>query len=421
MRILASAQPFGFGPAAKLVGIAAQLPSLPVTFVGRGIALRYARLNDRNFTAVEETDLTDLEAARRIVGGYDCVLSVMEPNLVYAGVRAGRPVYFFDSLFGFWLADKGVAELAAIGSTIRMGPECAAEAAFRGLTVHESMIVSHFVSTGSYAQSFPGVAERVRSLSSAGHNGIQTTGPMLDLNLIERLRHSARTQPRRLVVNLGGFNNAFLDYAQRGGYVELMLRWLQNVAQRGEFDEIVVCSGAFPAAYDKAVDGVRIRVGVLSNESFLGLLATGPVYLAAPGLTSLHEAVALGIPVMLLPDQHYGHLQNRRRLAGTQLANYGSSFSDVTPGTDVPDDDLAGTLALADVAAELNADPALFDAFDDYMTGRLGAFMAMTQRQIGAFVDELKEKLDGIDSTPISRLLHELEERTRRATAGQPG
>jgi hypothetical protein len=421
VQILAGAQSFGFGPVAKLDGIAALLQPHPITFVGNGVALRYAQLNDVNFTGVENFDVTDVAAARDLIPRYDAVLSVMAPHLVYAAVREGRPAYFFDSLLGFWLADRSLTDLASAAAVIRTGSDGDAAAAFDRLTVHESMVVSHMIAAASYAQSFPGVAQRVEHLTGLGIDTVTMTGPMLDLAMIERLRSSAVENPRMLVANLGGFNNAFVDYEQRGSYVNIVLRWLRQMAPMSGLDEIVVCSGAFPETVHEVVGSVRFRIGLLSREDLMQLLSSRPVYLAAPGLTSLYEAAILGVPPMLLPDQHFGHIQNRRRLAGTQLVEYGATLDEFGFSLPEPQDDLSGTIALADTAAEIDRDPDLFNAFADYMSQRLATFAALTPRQRRDYVDELDERLGGAPSVPISRALAELQEGFRHGAAVLPG
>ncbi len=247
MHILASAQPFGFGPVAKLVGIAAQFNSADVSFAGGGIALQYAQLNDEHFVAINEFDFADLTGVRDLVFRNDGTISVMEPQLVYACVREGRPVHFFDSLFGFWLLNRPLSELADVSRVVRSGSDAEAEDAFRSLSVHESMVLSHMVSTTSYAQSFPGVAERIAALRPLSFRTVEATGSMIDLVEIDRLRTASVSMSKTLVVNLGGFTNAFIDYAQRGFYVDIVLRWVREVARlrTADFDEITVCSGAF--------------------------------------------------------------------------------------------------------------------------------------------------------------------------------
>jgi hypothetical protein len=415
---MASAQPFGFGPVAKLVGVASLLQPFSIEFFGRGIALRYAELNNEHFTNARELDLADLPSTRRLVRDHDAVLSVMEPHLIYACVREDRPGYFFDSLFGFWLTHQSFAELAQVARTIRTGTDAKAEAAFRALPAHESMIVSHMLATESYVQSFPGVAERIRTFGSMGFDTVRTTGPMLDVSTISRLRGSVPAAPRTLLVNLGGFTNAFLDYAKRGSYVDIVLRWLAGVAERSDaFDRIVVCSGAFRKSSSYVVNNVQFLVGLLPHRQLLETLAARPVYLTAPGLTSLHEAVAMEVPAMLLPDQHYGHTHNRRSLAGTALGRHGASFADLRLGVEVPDDDLEGTLALAEVAAAINREPAMFGDFAGYLDARLAAFCAMTSAQAADYVGELEELLAG---PPINEIVAGLRERMPRAAAQLP-
>jgi hypothetical protein len=416
LHVLASAQPFGFGPVAKLAVLAGQLAPLPVTFVGSGIALRYARVNDESFVDVLEHDLADSSTARILASGCAAAISVMEPNLTYACVRARRPVHFFDSLFGFWQAERSFMELAAIADVVRRGSDAEADHAFRSLAVHEAMLVSHLIATSSYAQALPGVSDRIAMLARFGVTPIRATGSMLDVDRLRALRSDASRNSRTLLMNLGGFTNAFLDYASRGSYIDIMLRWLTGRARSSrEFDEMLVCSGAFTEGYETEVNGTRMRVGMLPHRELLEVLVTRPVYLAAPGLTSLHETVALGVPVMLLPDQHYGHTHNRLTLAGTHLTRYGSSFSDLGLAIDIPDSDLDGTHALADVAAAIDRDAHLFQAFTEYMNHRLDGFQAITLSEGDDFIGELAELLD---CSPIAEVMSEIRDEIRDAMAG---
>lgn len=422
--VLASAQPFGFGPAAKLTALAGHLAPLPVKFVGRGIALRYARLNDEPFVCVAERDLADTEEARALALDCAAAISVMEPYLVYACVRAGRPVHFFDSLFGFWQNERSLRELVRIAHVVRSACDAEAEEAFASLSVHEQMLLSHLIATTSYAQTLPGVADRVAELARLGVDTVRTTGPMLDLETLRiacddgrgRATSTITRSARTLLVNLGGFNNAFLSYATRGSSITIMLRWLNGLAERTtDFDEIIVCSGAFTEQHARVVNGTRLRVGMVPHGELLELLLSHPVYLAPPGLTSLHEAVSLGVPVLLLPDQHYGHTHNRRQLAGTQLTRSGCTVSDLGLATDIPESDLDGTLALAEVAARIDSDPELFQRFSDYMDERLRAFRTMTaSRGPDGFVGELVHLLHG---QPISDVMSDIKNRMRNATA----
>jgi hypothetical protein len=408
MRILASAQPFGFGPVAQLVGMAGQLEASEITFLGSGIALRYAQLNGSHFDSVSPFDLADIPRAREVVKRFDAVMSVMEPQLVYVGVRADRPVYFFDSLFGFWLVDRPLSDLARIARIVMNGSETEAEAAFRSLSVHESMVVSHLISTRSYAQSFPGVGTRVKTMNSLGFDTITVTGPMIDLDEIQRLRDTTPPSSRTLVVNLGGFTNTFLDYAKSGSYVDIILRWLTSrMETTSDFDRIIVGSGAFATTFEEEHRGVRIRVGLVPHTELLSVLAGRPVYLTAPGLTSLCEAVALGIAPMLLPDQHYGHTYTRRNLRDTSLGRQGASFEDLGLQANLPDDDLEGTMAIAEIADKVSADKRLFDAFVKYMDCRVNAFLAMTSDEIRVSIGELATLLDGV---AIGRVMKDLQE-----------
>lgn len=401
-KILASAQPFGFGPVSKLVSIATHLGGGAGMWVaGNGTTLRYAQLNRQNLQDVVPFDFADRPGAGRLVRGFDAAISVMEPRLVYAAVRAGRPVYFFDSLFSFWIASRPLDELAAVARLVLTGPELRAADAFDSLSVHESMLVAHMLATRSYAQVFPGVKERIRAFAELGFAQVHAAGPMIDVPDTAHAEGPGRS--RTLVANLGGFTNAFLDYQRRGAYIDIVVRWLTRLAETTtDFDEIIVCSGAFGAPCTREVNGVRVTIGLLPHAELLDRLAQAPVYLASPGLTSLHEAVALSVLPMLLPDQHYGHLINRRRLAHTSFARLGASFEGLGTETHIPADDLEGTLVIAGIADGIHRDPARFDAFADYMDARLSAFVYMPPDETRAHVRELREMLHG---TPLSKII----------------
>lgn len=415
---LAGAQPFGFGPAAKLVAMVNHLDAMRTSFYGNGIALRYAQVNGDRFDTVEEFDFGGLDAATRLVGGFDCALSVMEPRLVLACVRRNVPVMFFDSLFGFWRLDHDLADLADAARTIRAGADAHALATFDALSVHESMVVAHMIATRSYAQMFPGVASRRDQLVELGFDTVTATGSMTDLAEIEHLRGLEPRLPRTLVLNLGGFTNAFLDYDRRGGYVDILLAWAEHVAAtRTDFDEIVVCTGAFGDSFERRVGNAVLRCGLVPHAEFLRLVARRPVYLTPPGLTSLHEAVVLGTPAMLLPSQHYGHEFNRESLAGTAAARWSTSFDDLGVPVDLPDDDLAGTIALAELADRVRTDEALLAAFVAGMDRALDAFVARTARDSEQWITDLGAVFAG---EPIARVMATIEEEVGRVHSGKP-
>ena len=415
MRLLGSAQPFGFGPVAKLVTVAAHLDRMKITFAGQGIALTYAQLNDRYFTEVRHFDLANIVETRQLLRQFDAAISVMEPQLVYASVREKLPVYFFDSLFDFWIVGRPYEELASIARLILTGIDRSAESAFMSLSVPESMVVSHMMATRAYAQGFPGVAERIDLLDSLGFGHVQATGSMIDLREIGQLDRSSVPMSRTLVANLGGFTNAFLDYERHGAYIDITLRWLTRLSTKTrDFDEIVVCSGAFAEPYTQQVNGVNIRAGLLPHPSLLEILAGAPVYLTPPGLTSLHEAVALSIVPMWLPDQHYGHTCNRRRLAHTSFAARGASFGAMGLKVDLPNDDLRATLALSEIARQIRDDPVLFDTYATYMDGQLAGFIRTSLEETSAQLRELEELLDGV---PIDKFIASLEQEVTLAAA----
>jgi hypothetical protein len=396
LKVLSSAQSFGFGPVSKLVSLVGYLENTDTAFIGGEGAAKYVHLNGHQFSHIYDEDGVDVDDRRNLIVQADAVLSVMEPRIVFEAVRLGRPVVFVDSLFVFWRQKHTWPELRVIADTIRFGTDLESELAIQSLSVHESMLVCHLVAMRSIAQVFPGVEDRVSEFARMDRGSLALTGSLIDPRLHRSVPPTQGSHSRTMVINLGGFNNAFLTYESNGQYINVLLRWIEEfLSTETEFDDVYVCSGAFDRDTEQVVAGTRLHVGLLPHDRLMELLAHHPVYLAPPGLTSLHEAAIIGVPVMLLPDQHYGHTQNRRRLVGTYLHSSGASFERFGLGEEIPEDDFAGTLALAELADVIDTSPAVFDRFSSQMTETLLGFITRSVEERGTYISELVELCSG--------------------------
>jgi hypothetical protein len=396
VRILASAQPCGFGPVSKLVAVGTLLGGDDIHFVGQGSALDFARAHPGSFARIDGADTgcqADLAAP---LAAADLVVSVMDADLAFWAVRAGVPVRFFDSLFSFWIAQRPLADLVELAGRVAHSDDASARAAFLGASPHERVLLAHLLAEVSYVQNFPGVPDRLEELRQLGVRHIRLTGSMVDAMALERAAtESAGVPGCDLLVNLGGFKNFYLDYESRNAYLRLMERWAQDLTRTDpRFERVTLCCGAYQPARRVVVGAGELSLRFLTHAEFLAMLVQSPLYAAPPSLTSLHEAVALGRMPLLLPEQHYGHVFNLRMLDGTVLAHHAASLLDLSP-VQVPDDDWAGTRALDQAWASIAADPGRYRAFRRYMDARLEGYGMLSEPQRLQAIRTVGRLLDG--------------------------
>ncbi|MFF8633692.1 hypothetical protein ACF052_05745 [Streptomyces pilosus] len=397
MRIFSSAQACGFGPISKLVALIPLFKGATIDFTGRDVALDFARRHAHRFSRIDEGDTQRYEDVAAGLAGADVVVSVMDAELVFWAVRAEVPVLFFDSLLSFWSTERTIEDLAARAQLVRWSDDETARFVFDTLTPHERILVGHLLATRSYAQNFPGVPARIDSLTRAGASHLQLCGPIVDRDALESaLSAPPPDGPPDLLINLGGFQNFFLDYESHNAYLDLLRRWVTELAStQAELRRILVCCGAFREPVTETHGDVRIEYTMLPHKDFLRHLAHAPLYAVPPSLTSLHEAVILRRLPLLLPEQHYGHVSNLRALRGTAIADHAASLIDFGTRFEVPEDDLSGTRALDRLTRELLADEAEYRSFADYLSERLAGYRLLADEERATAVDELGELLGG--------------------------
>ncbi|MBB5939000.1 hypothetical protein [Streptomyces zagrosensis] len=408
MKILSSAQACGFGPVSKLVAVTTMVGGGTVDFVGQGVALDFVRRHADRFGRVTAGDTAHgTEISHRLVDA-DLVLSVMDADLVFWAVRQQRRVVFFDSLLHFWATRLTFAELARCARLVRQADTATAWSAYQRLAPHERILVAHLLATRSLVQNFPGVRERIAELAAVGADHVRLCGPIVDTTTLRALR----TVPPRgdgagLLINLGGFKNFYLDYESRNAYLDLVQRWVVDLARdMPELGHILACCGAFARPETIRVGDVRVEFRFLPHREFLDQLAATALYAVPPSLTSLHEAVIVRRMPFLLPEQHYGHIVNRRMVADTAVGRHAASLRRCGPEFEVPEDDLEGTRELDRLTRELVDDEPRYQRLRAHLGDRFGAYRALTASQRDDAMDELADLLDG---PPLTSLLADLD------------
>ncbi|GAA0457388.1 hypothetical protein ABZ951_03835 [Streptomyces sp. NPDC046215] len=412
MRIVMGAQNCGFGPAAGLVAVSRLLAGHERIFVGDGVAAAFARRNADAFDAVRDTAGAGPAAIDELLRTSDRVVSVMDAALALRAVVAGRPVVMVDSLLSFWQLTRPLAGIRALCASMPRSSFHAADRHLSSLSAHERVIAAHLLATHSVVQNFPGVGERAAELAGPGGTGpvVHVTGPIIDVDGLRGLPHTARSRAEPeydLLVNIGGFKNFLLDFDVNNDYLRLLHRWTGDLLRDWpRFPRVLVCGGPFGEHREQDISaaGRHATCRFLPQRALLRQVAGTPHYLLTPGLTALHEAVALGRLPLALHEQHYAHVFTVRRLGGTLFGRTAGRFADVLPEQRIPEDDVAGTAALVEIAGRIREDDGLYARFRRTFNERIERYVSLTPAQRRAGVAELRDALGG---EPLSSALAE--------------
>ncbi|MEV5548314.1 hypothetical protein AB0L35_19680 [Streptomyces sp. NPDC052309] len=412
MRIVMGAQNCGFGPVSELVAVSRPLHEHERVFVGDGVAAVFARRNPDAFDTLYDTSGLSENARSAVIDdllrGSDHVISVMDAELVLRSVVARRPVTMVDSLFSFWQLTQPPARIRDLCATMPRSSFAAAGQHLSGLSPHERVVAAHLLATHSVVQNFPGVTERAAGLAAPGEGPeIHLTGSIVD---VEGLRNVTRTaEPEHdLLINIGGFKNFLLDFDVNDDYVRLLHRWIPDLLRDWpRFRRVLVCGGPFGEGRERTVRaaGGRADCRLLPQRELLQVVAGTADYLLAPGLTALHESIALGRLPLAIHEQHYAHVFTLRALDGTLFGRGAGRFTDVVPSHPLPEDDFAGTAALVELAGRVREDGELYATYRRTFNERIEQYLSLTPPQRRHGVEELGKLLDG---DPVHSVMTEI-------------
>ncbi|WP_410539971.1 hypothetical protein [Streptomyces sp. KL2] len=378
-------------------------------FVGDSFAAAFAQANPDVFDEVHDIGSRPVDISARLAA-CDLVVSVMDSDLVMRAVAAGRPVAMVDSLFSFWRHDRSLDEIAGLCASAPLSDYAGLTAHFGKLSPHEQILAAHVLADQSILQNFPGVPERVQKMVALCGTAFHLTGSIVDSEGLHDAAPAADGEQHDLVINLGGFKNFFLDFEENNDYLELIDVWVRDLlTDWHQLDNVLVCGGAFRGPRQKSitVNGRTAEFTCLSQRPFLREVAAATQYMMTPGLTALHEAMALGRLPMALPEQHYGHVVNMRMLKNTTFARVGATLA--VPGVDYPlvEDDFEGTRCIVAQARRLLDDNRGLERFRSMMGDSVQSFFDLTEADRAHGLVELRRTLDGPPVTTVLRNMSE--------------
>ncbi len=401
------AQNCGFGPAAELVAVSRLLSGHERIFVGDGVAAAFARRNADAFDDIRETSGTASTVLDGLLERCDQVVSVMDADLVVRAVVAGRPVVMVDSLLTFWQVGRPLTEIRDLCERMPRDSFAAADRHLGALSPHERVIAAHLLATHSVVQNFPGVPQRMAELIDPGGGmgpAMHVTGSVIDVEGLRSLPRDAEPE-YDLLINVGGFKNFLLDFDVNNDYLRLLHRWVVDLLRDWRrFARVLVCGGPFGAHREQTVTAAnrRAECRFVPQRELLRHVASTPHHLLAPGLTALHESIALAQLPLAIHEQHYAHVFTVRQLDGTLFGRMAGRFADVLPHHHLSEDDFAGTADLVRIAGRIREDDELYARFRQTFNERIERYVSLTPAQREQGVKELRDVLGG---DPISSVM----------------
>ena len=288
-RLLFAAYPMGYGPAAKVLVLAAQCRSagLEAVFVGEGVAHELVSRSGELFHDVVRAGAGE-KIGRILVRESSAVVSVMDRDFASLAAELSRPLHVVDSLL--WMRDA---------------------------------VPEAFCSARRYwVQNFIGVRERIAGYSSP----YTVVGPILEVRPA-----APRAEPGKLVVSLGGFEAA--DGVDRDRvYGELVLAAISSSRLRVSFEERITILTSTRNV--DSLGGFAAECGIelksLSHHAALDELGTASMVLAAPGLTTALECFQLGRPTFFLPPRNYSQWSILNAFRTRRLALHALHWEDLS-------------------------------------------------------------------------------------------
>lgn len=292
MRIVCTAQSFGFGPASTLVSIASQLGGrCTLIFIGQGTALERARASSHLFSDLidqtfDESLLQDLNP--------DAVLGVLEPGAILAAHRQDIPSFHVDVLSWFWGYEKKlptpqyVADTAAEWAAM---PQEQLAIAWTKVDIHFAMMMAHYWASKTFVQ--------------GSSEWQQLSGAMTDSKVVGAIVANREDQPStrkgRPIISFSGALSPINTDKSLALYCEVVSRLIRATPL---LESVTICGHQQACEYMRELGH---GAAYLSHSEFQSEMSQATFALAPAGLTTTIEAASLQTPLGFLPEWNGSH------------------------------------------------------------------------------------------------------------------
>jgi hypothetical protein len=286
LRVIVTAQAFGFGPAAAMAQVFDHLRPRVRYLAFAGAGHTYDLHVNLPYEAIHRLpDVGTAEAFGRLCASHHAALVACDFPAAEAAKAAGIPVGVYDPIPWYWPEWPQVLRSADL----------------------------------YMCQDFFGVRERIRD---TGHGNIVIVPP-----ISPTLARPMSTRSRDTLLNLGGLRNPYLSREDCVSYARLMLALFPVAADL--YDEVhVVTSHDIALELRDHAPAAR----TVSPQEAQRLLGRSEIAAMTPGLGNIYEAAALAARVLWLPPANDSQGQQLDALRQRGLAPFAADWHDLLPG-----------------------------------------------------------------------------------------
>lgn len=271
MKVLMSAESFGYGPITTGCNIASHLKKyddVSLDFIGSGIALEQAKMSKLfdNFIVCDTNDFNDLEKNIDTISQYNIFLSSENVNgAIFFQERNLGNVYYVDNLVWMWYK---------IPKTL-----CKVKKFF--------------------------ISEIIPCKKNFVRIGKEITSPIF-VGPIRKFDFKKVESKNQLIINIGGAESFLLDHQIIVNFYNKLLNDILSVEEMNKFNSILICggSGVLKQLNIKNLKE-KVEIQTLSHEKYLEEMNKSTHCIMASGLGNFIETVGKEKNILYLPPINY--------------------------------------------------------------------------------------------------------------------
>ena len=274
MKILVSAESFGYGPIATCLSVIKELKKykdVSVDFIGSGISLEQAKLSGYfdKYYVCDTFDFDSLKKFENVFKQYNIFFSSENINGAIFGLQFIKNTYYVDNLV--WMWDKIPNELGKVKK--------------------------FFIS-----ETFP-CKENFNRVGNVIENPV-FIGPVRDLKI-----SNIQNKKNQLVINVGGASSFLFEQSVVNEFYNKIINDILSTNEINQFDSIIICGGS------KVINNLKlekekpnIRIATLANEEYIRIMSESSHCIMSSGLGNFIETLNKDTNIMYLPAVNYSQL-----------------------------------------------------------------------------------------------------------------
>ena len=275
MRILVSAESFGYGPITTGLNVVKELKKyndVVLDFIGSGIALEQAKISGyfNKYYICDTYDMKSLNDNKEIFENYDIFLSSENVNgAIFALENGLKNTYYLDNLMWMW------DEI----------PE--------GLNKVKKYFISEIIPS---KKNFDKIGKKIKNPVFVG--------PIREIN-VKKCKSE-----NQLIINIGGAESFLLDHSLIIKFYNRLLNDIFSNNKINSFSSIIICGGS--GVLNNIIlenNSKKIKKCTLSHEDYLNEMEKSTHCILASGLGNFIESIGKSKNIMYLPAINYSQLQ----------------------------------------------------------------------------------------------------------------